>query len=134
MTAIVKPIREGFHTITPYLVAEHPDPLIEFVKKAFGGKETLRGTGSAGGTHSEVRIGDSTLMIGGGGTSGAKSRPIGLHFYVPDMDTVYKRAVDAGGKSLQTPTDQSYGDREAGVQDSAGNLWYIGTHVKDVTI
>jgi PhnB protein len=132
MTATVKPIREGFHTITPYLVAEQPDPLIAFVKKAFGAKETLRGTGSAGGTHCEVRIGDSMLMIGGGGksvgTAGGKSRPMGLHLYVTDADAVYQRAVDAGGKSLQAPTDQPYGDREAGVEDMAGNLWFIATH------
>jgi PhnB protein len=128
MTASVNPIREGFHTITPYLIAEQPDPVIEFMKNAFGGVETLRGTGSAGGTHCEVRIGNSMLMIGGGGTSGAKSRPMGLHLYVPNADAVYQRAVDTGGKSLQPPTDKSYGDREAGVQDCAGNLWYIATH------
>jgi PhnB protein len=132
MTATVKPIREGFHTITPYLVAEQPDPLIEFMKKAFGAEETLRGTGSAGGTHCEVRIGDSMLMIGGGGasvgTAAGKSRPQGLHLYMPNADAVYQRAGDGGATSLQVPTDQPYGDREAGVKDCAGNLWYIATH------
>lgn len=128
MISRVKAIREGFHTVTPYLIAEQPDPVIEFMKEAFGAEETFRGTGSAGGTHCEVRIGDSMLMIGGGGTSGTKSQPIGLHLHVADVDDTYSRAIKAGGKSLQAPIDQPYGDREAAVQDGAGNLWFIAKH------
>src|SRR5207248_2314003 len=64
-TAAVNPIREGFRTITPYLIVHQGAELIEFVKRAFGAVETFRGSGSAGGMHAEVRVGDSMIMIGG---------------------------------------------------------------------
>ncbi len=64
----VKPIREGFHTVTPYLMVQEAAKLIDFVKEAFAATELFRGTGSAGGIHAEVRIGDSMVMIGGAGT------------------------------------------------------------------
>lgn len=124
----VKPIREGFHTITPYLVAREAVELISFVKRAFGADELMRGTGSAGGIHAEVRIGDSIVMIGGGGAWHGTPMPTALHLYVTDADAVYKRALEAGATSTEEPTDQPYGDREAGVKDLAGNYWYIATH------
>ena len=125
--AAVKPIREGFHTITPYLIVEGAAELIEFVKQAFGAEEVYRGTGSAGGIHAEVRIGDSNVMIGGGAALRA-SMPAGIHLYVRDADEVYERALKAGATSLHQPVDQVYGDREASVKDKSGNHWYIATH------
>jgi uncharacterized glyoxalase superfamily protein PhnB len=127
-TKTIQPIREGFHTVTPYLTAQEAAALIDFVKQAFGAEETLRGTGSAGGVHAEVRIGDSMLMIGGGGAWRGRPMPTALHLYVEDADAVYQRALRAGASSLREPADQFYGDREAGVKDLAGNYWYIATH------
>jgi len=126
--ARVNPIREGFHTVTPYLTAQQAPELLEFVKRAFGGEETYRGTGSAGGVHAEVKIGDSMVMIGGGGAWRGTPMVTGLHLYVPDTDAVYKRALELGASSIGEPKDQPYGERSAGVKDLAGNFWYIATH------
>ena len=127
-TATVNPIREGFHTLTPYLIVQPAEALVEFVKQAFGAVELSRGTGSAGGLHAEVRIGDSIVMIGGGGKWRGTPMPTSLWLYVPDCDAVYAAAVRAGAKSLSEPKNQPYGDREAGVVDVGGNQWYISTH------
>jgi PhnB protein len=124
-------IREGFHTVTPYLVAQDAEGLIEFVKKTFGAEETFRDIGSAGGYHCEVRIDDSMLMIGGGGPGLAWKGDAVLgafHVYVRDCDAAYRRALEAGAKSLTLPTEQPYGERTAGVIDAAGNYWYIATY------
>jgi PhnB protein len=128
----VKPIREGFHTITPYLMVQEADHLVEFVKQAFGATELLRGTGSAGGLHSEVRIGDSMVMIGGGGAWRGEPMPAAIYLYMDEVDPVYKRALQAGATSIMEPVDQPYGDRLAGVKDPFGNVWYIATHKQDV--
>ncbi len=131
MTSAVKPVREGFHTVTLYLAVQGAAQLIDFVKQAFGATETLRGTGSGGGLHAEVRIGDSMVMIGGYAGMPFDETPSAIHLYVDDADAVYERALEAGAASLQGPTDQPYGDREAGVKDPFGNLWYIATHKGD---
>jgi PhnB protein len=124
----VKPIREGFHTVTPYIIVSAAAGLIDFVKQAFGAEELYRGTGSAGGVHAEVRIQDSMLMIGGGEALRHAATPTALHLYVDDADAVYHRALEAGATVLHQPVDQPYGDREASVKDLAGNHWYIATH------
>lgn len=124
----VKTIREGFHTVTPYLIVNEAAQLIEFVKEAFGAEQLYRGTGSAGGIHAEVKIGDSILMLGGGGAWRGTPKPTGIHLYVQDADSVYERAIQAGATSMYAPVDQVYGDREAGVKDLSGNHWYIATH------
>ena len=120
----------GLHTVTPYLVVEDAAALIEFVKHVFGAEETLRGIGSAGGIHANLRLGDSTLMIGGGGPGlswrGA-SWPTALHVYVEDVDAVHRRALAAGGVETGPPVDQDYGERSGGVKDRFGNHWYIAT-------
>jgi len=128
----VKPIREGFHTVTPYLMVREAAKLIDFVKEAFAAIELFRGTGSAGGIHAEVRIGDSMVMIGGAGTWNGEPMPAAIYLYMNDVDAVYKRALQAGAASLSEPADQPYGDRIAGVKDSFGNVWYIATHIEDV--
>ena len=119
-----KPVREGFSTVTPYLIAPDVDKLINFVKQAFGATEFSRSTGSAGGTHAEVKIGDSMVMIGGG----AKTAPMPamIHLYMNDVNAVYKHALEAGATSIMEPADQSDGERRAGVKDVFGNQWYIG--------
>jgi len=120
--------REGFHTITPYLIVNEAAGLIDFVKQAFGAQELFRTTGTAGGIHAEVKIGDSMVMLGGGGAWRGTPTPTGIHLYVEDADAVYERALQAGGVSLYGPVDQPYGDREASVKDLSGNHWYIATH------
>ena len=137
----VNPIRKGFHTLTPYLISHQGTALIDFITRAFGAVETLRVPGSAGGFHSEFRIGDSMIMLGGAPT--IEPSPVALHFYVPDVDQAYRRAVEAGGTSLYPPTDHEYGERGAAVRDLSGNGWYLATHrgpkyvpegLRDVTI
>jgi uncharacterized glyoxalase superfamily protein PhnB len=126
--AEVSPIPKGYHTITPYIVVEKGPELVEFVKQVFGGEEIFRSTGSAGGMHCEVRVGDSMLMIGGGGAYSGPVHPTAIHLYVEDADAVYQRAVGAGATTLHPPVDQPYGDREASIRDAFGNEWYIATH------
>jgi PhnB protein len=129
--ANVDPVRKGFHTVTPYLIAENGPALLEFVKRAFGAEETFRGIGSAGGLHGELRFGDSMLMVGGGIPGRefkATANVHALHVYVQDADAVYHRALSAGATSVGEPADQEYGERSASVKDSAGNMWYIATH------
>lgn len=130
MSTAAKPAHPGYQTVTPYITVPQAPELAEFVKQAFGAQELLRATGSAGGLHIEVEIGDSLVMIGGGGEGSSwrgTPMPTSLHLYVPDADAVYHRALAAGATSIEEPTDQPYGDREAGVKDLAGNLWWIAT-------
>jgi len=115
-----------YQTITPYLTVKRPEQLIDFVKDVFGAVEVFRTTGSAGGLHAEVIIGDSKLMIGGMDT--VEEIPTALHVYLKDADAVYQHAMNAGATSLEAPVDQFYGDREAGVKDPTGNVWWIATH------
>lgn len=129
----VKPIPDGYHTLTPYLVVSGADKVIDFLKKTFDAKLVERMDNPDGTVkHAELRIGDSMLMIGEGGAA-HPPMPCAIYAYVPDTDAVYKRALQAGGISLMEPANQFYGDRNAGVKDSAGNSWWIGTHVEDVS-
>jgi len=126
----VSPIPEGYHTITPYIVVEDAPALIDFARQVFGAEETFRAIGGAGGIHAEIRIGDSMLMIGGGGPELAwrgESKLIALHVYVEDTDAAYERALQAGAVSLGAPQDQPYGERGGAVKDQFGNFWYIAT-------
>lgn len=118
------PVRDGFTTVTPYLLTPEIDQLIMFIEQAFGGVETFRTTGSAGGTHVEVRISDSMIMIGGGAKS--EPMPMMLHLYLQDVDGAYHRALAAGATSVTEPADQPDGERRAGVKDPFGNYWYMG--------
>jgi PhnB protein len=128
----VKPIPDGYHSITPYLVVEGAAKLIDFLKQAFDSQETLRMPRPDGGiAHAEVRIGDSALMLADAGRENGP-RLGSIVLYVNDVDSVYKRAVAAGAASLAEPADQFYGDRMARLQDPAGNLWMIATHKEDV--
>ena len=122
------PTHTSVQTLTVYLAVRAANELIDFVKRAFGAEELMRATGTGGGLHAEVRIGDTKLMIGGGDAWGGTPTPTSLHLYVTDADATYRRAIEAGATSLRTPVDQPYGDREASVVDLAGNRWYIATH------
>jgi len=131
-TMAVKPIPDGYHTVTPYLVVQRAAKLIDFLKQAFEAKEIECMTQPDGTIrHAEVRIGDSVVMV-----SEAKDEwkpmPSGIYLYVNDTDAVYKRALQAGATSIMEPADQFYGDRNAGVKDLSGNHWWIATHKEDV--
>jgi uncharacterized glyoxalase superfamily protein PhnB len=133
MTSNVKPIPDGYHTVTPYLVVEGVDELIDFLKQAFDAVETERLPGPDGKVgHGEVRIGDSVVMMGE--ASGEwKPMPGMIYLYVNDTDATYKRALDAGATSVMEPADQFYGDRNAGVKDASGNMWWIATRKENVS-
>jgi PhnB protein len=128
----VNPIPEGYRTVTPYLVVDGATNVLDFVKQAFGAEEKFRmdtPDGKIG--HAEVQIGDSIVMLGDAGAENP-AMPAMIHLYLEDCDATYERALAAGATSEREPTDQFYGDRSAGVRDSAGNLWWIATHVEDV--
>ncbi len=124
------PVRKGFRTLTPYLIVKDASAQVEFLKQVFGAEETFRAVGSAGGFHCEARLGDSMLMIGGGGPGlswSGESQPMAFHVYVENTDAVYQRALEAGAASMQAPTDQPWNERTANVKDPHGNHWYIAT-------
>jgi len=127
-----KPIPEGYHTITPFLVVEDATKLLEFIRQAFNG-ETISMMKDPNGRvmHATARIGDSIIMA-----SDVMDRfpamPCMLYLYMKDVDSIYQQAVKAGGQSLREPTNEFYGDRSAGIKDPWGNQWWIATHVEDV--
>ncbi|MGQ0812611.1 MAG: VOC family protein [Nitrospiraceae bacterium] len=128
----VKPIPDGYHTVTPVLTVHGAAKLIEFVKQAFDAKEVYRLPGPDGAVmHAEVKVGDSMVMLGEA-TDEWKPMPAKIALYVEDTDAWYKRALRAGATSVREPSDQFYGDRSAGVKDFAGNHWWIHTHIDDV--
>ena len=121
-------IPEGLRTVNSYLHAAGADKLIGFLKQAFGGEEIEVYRPDAGGpvVHAKVRLGDTILEMGEArGQYGPM--PMGLHFYVPDVDAAYRGALEAGATSISAPADQPYGERGAGVQDPAGNSWFLAT-------
>ena len=129
----VKPIPEGFHTLTPYIVVSGVGKLIDFLKAAFEAKEILRHCRPDGAVmHAQFQIGDSFIMMGEL-PPGKPALQTALYLYVPDVDAVYARAVAAGGVSIMAPMDMFYGDRNGGVTDAWGNQWWIATHVEDVS-
>src|SRR2546422_2922688 len=126
-----KPIPDGFRTVTPYLLVPGVAKLIDFLKQAFAAEETHRSARPDGTVmHAQVKIGDSTVMMGE--PMGEFRMPGSLYLYVTDTDATYKRALQAGATSVMAPADQFYGDRNAGVKDAGGNVWWIATHKEDV--
>jgi uncharacterized glyoxalase superfamily protein PhnB len=119
--------------VNVYLHPRRAEPLIGFVKRAFGAQEIAKYASPDGVVHHAViRVGDSVVEMG---EAHGKYEPMPAMFYlyVPDSDALYRRALAAGAKSLHEPTDQPYGDRNSAVTDAFGNTWYFATHVKDVT-
>jgi PhnB protein len=122
------PNRAGFHTVTPYLMVVDPDAFIDFLESAFAAEVTYRTTGAAGGQHIELQIGDSRIMVGGGGPV-EQDQPAALFLYVDDVDGLHDRAVQAGATSTMEPADGQFeAQRGAGVLDPAGNQWFLGRH------
>jgi PhnB protein len=129
---MVTPVPAGYHRVTPYLVVADGEGLLTFLQNAFQAEvltRTLRPDGAI--ANAEVRVGDSMLMVAQA-REPWKPMPTGFYLYVPDTDAVYQAAVAAGGVSTLEPSDQFYGDRNAGVQDPWGNNWWIATHIEDV--
>jgi PhnB protein len=118
-----KAVPEGYHTVTPYIVAKDAPRLLDFVTKVFDA-QILERMETPGGLHCEVRIGDSRVMIGGH-NDGSNAMPAMFYLYVADADESYRRALAAGAESVEEPNDAPYGDRRAAVKDAAGNKWYL---------
>lgn len=128
----VKPIPEGFHTITPYLLVPDVARLIDFLKQALDAREIYRSEAPDGTVnHAQVQIGDSMVMMGQARDEW-KPMPTMLYLYVEDVDAWYHRALQAGGTSVRELTDEPYGDRVGGVKDPFDNQWWIATHKVDM--
>jgi len=129
----VNPIREGFHTVTPYLLVEGADRLIEFLSTAFDAEildRKFRPDCTV--MHAELRIGDTMVMLGEA-SSEFRPMPASVYLYVPDCDRVYQQALAAGGESVFAIRNLPSGERYGGVKDPCGNIWWIATHIEDVS-
>ena len=129
----VKAIPEGYPAIIPYLMVPEAEKFIAFMRQVFDAKlveQILHADGKI--SHGELRVGDSMIML-----SEAAERhpatPVMLHFYVEDVDAVFKTAIAAGGMVLSEPAKQFYGDRSGGCQEPSGNTIWIATHIEDVS-
>jgi PhnB protein len=131
-TMAVRPVPEGFHTVTPYLVVKDAAALVDFMQRAFGARDAqVARTPDGVVVHADVIIGDSHVMVGQAGGSNPPF-PGMIYLYVPDCDATYAQSLKAGGTSLQPVATQFYGDRHGAVNDPWGNQWWIATHVEDV--
>jgi PhnB protein len=137
----VKPIPDGYHTVTPHLVVRDAAKAIEFYTKAFGAEERFRMPGPNGVVmHAELQLGDSVLMLGEEAPQmGASSpqtiggSPVSLLIYVKDVDASFARA-DKAGCTVQMPlTDMFWGDRYGKLLDPFGHHWALATHKEDVS-
>ena len=139
---MVDPVPDGYASVTPYLVVRNCAEAIEFYKKAFGAEEVMRMPMPDGERimHAEIRIGGSAIMLTDelpgldcqsptalGGTA------VTLHLYLPDIDSAYARARDAGCEAVMPPQDMFWGDRYGRLMDPYGHSWGMATHVRDVT-
>lgn len=130
----VKPIPDGYHTVTPYLVVNGVRKLLDFVTKAFDAEvkfQMPRPDGEV--AHAEFRVGNSMVMCGSASDQ-HPALPAMLYLYVTDVDSVFEKAVAAGGEVVRPVENQFYGDRSGGLKDPCGNQWWIGTHVEDVSM
>jgi PhnB protein len=136
----VKAIPDGYHSITPYLMMDGAARAIAFYQEAFGATELFRMADDKGRVgHAEIRIGDSVVMLADTQPGATCSSPpslggstVGLMIYLEDVDTVFARALKAGGKSIRPLANQFYGDRSGTLEDPFGHVWTVATHVEDV--
>jgi PhnB protein len=141
MAKAAKPVPEGYHTVSPYLVIRDAAKAIEFYKQAFGARERYRMPGPDGRLmHAELEIGDSILMLseefpemGAPSPQTLNGTTVSIFLYVPDVDAVFKKAVAAGAKELTPVADMFWGDRFGKVADPFGHQWQIATHKEDLT-
>ena len=137
--ANVKPIPDGYHSVTPYLIIKGASDAIEFYKKAFGATELFRMEHEGKVGHAEIKIGDSPIMLadespemGYVGPTTLGGTPVSLMIYVDDVDTVFNQAISSGGVELKPLQDQFYGDRSGTLKDPFGHTWHVATHKEDV--
>jgi len=136
-----KPIPQGYHSVTPYLIIRDAGKALDFYKKAFGAVEKFRMAGPDGKIgHAEIQIGDSMIMISDEnpkfGTKSPQSlggSPVSIFLYIPDVDATFKQAIAAGAKEIMAVTDQFWGDRHGKVADPFGHTWDLATHKEDLT-
>ena len=134
-------IPKGYHTVTPSIIVAGAAKAIDFYKKALGAEEVMRFLGPDGKImHAEIRIGDSTIMLGDempehGGKSPKSygGTPVSFFVYGENVDAAWKRAVDAGAKIIQPLEDQFWGDRTGCLEDPFGHHWWLAQHVQDLT-
>lgn len=129
----VKPIPDGYTSVTPWIISRNSAALIEFLEQAFQAQELARvyvGDGVIG--HAEVRIGDAVVMMFDAKPEWPDS-PAYLRLYVEDCDAAYQQALAAGAVSVTEPTSLFFGDRVGRVRDPFGNLWWIQTRLEDLT-
>jgi PhnB protein len=138
--ANVKPIPDGYHSVTPYLIIKGAGNAIDFYKKAFGATELFRMDHEGKVGHAEIKIGDSPIMLADESPEmGYKSpttlggTPVSIMIYVEDVDTIFKRAIAAGGEEQKAVQDQFYGDRSGTLKDPFGHVWHVATHKEDVS-
>jgi PhnB protein len=142
MAVSVKPIPEGYHSVTPYLILSDASGAIAFYKAALGASEVMRMDDPSGKIHhAEIKIGDSPIMLAdehpdiqalSPKTIGGS--PVSIHLYVEDVDAAVERAVAAGAKLIRPVADQFYGDRVGGIEDPFGYRWFIATRREDLTM
>jgi PhnB protein len=137
----VKPVPEGYHVVTPYLIVDGAAKALDFYKQVFGAKERMRMPGPGGKVgHAEINIGDSVIMLADEhpemGARGPKSfggSPTSIVVYVENVDATVKAAVGAGAKIVRPIEDKFYGDRSGTIEDPFGHHWHVSTHVEDVS-
>jgi PhnB protein len=138
----VKPVPDGYHTLTPFLTVRDAVRAIEFYKAAFGAKERGVMKGPDGKVmHAELMIGDSIIMLsdefpdfGSVSPQAIGGSSIGLHIYLDNVDAAFDQAVKAGAQVEMPVMDQFWGDRYGKLKDPFGHKWSIGTHVKDLSM
>lgn len=137
----VKPIPDGYHSVTPYLFIKGAAKALDFYQKAFGAKVRMKMDAPGGMVgHAEIVIGNSAIMLADecpemqarspqtiGGTA------VGIHLYVEDVDKVFNQAVAAGAKVITPVENKFYGDRSGGLADPFGHMWYVSTHKEDLS-
>ena len=140
MTTKTKPIPDGYHTLSAYLIVQGAANALEFYKKAFGATELCRLNMPDGKiAHGEFKIGDSIFMISDESPECHSTSPVALggssvilHLYVTDADGIFSDAIKAGAKETMPLDNQFWGDRAGQVVDPFGHHWHIATHVEDV--
>ena len=141
MAPQVKPIPEGYHSITPYLIVDGAASAIEFYKKVFGATERFRMPAPGGRVgHAEISVGDSIVMLAdenleshAHGPRHYQGSPISMMLYVEDVDAVFASAIAAGSSVRRPVSDQFYGDRLGMFEDPFGHVWAVATHTEDVS-
>ena len=137
---MVNPVPDGCHSVTPYLIVDGATGAIEFYKKAFGATELMRFPHGDRIAHAEIKIGDSHVMLadanpamGYRAPQDGAPPPVSLMVYLSDVDTVFSRAISAGGTVERAVQNQFYGDRTGTLIDPYGHRWTLATHVEDVS-